>query len=92
MQEILARIFNCGSLIFITSTWLEVGYVGGGATAGRGVVIGGGGVSPTVVKGKRNMFWDILEPGKAREVLMGKLTEWREVFQQQKLQLPRKDS
>jgi len=31
------------------------------------------------------MFWDILEPGKAREVLMGKLTEWREVFQQQKI-------
>jgi hypothetical protein len=35
------------------------------------------------------MFWDIPEPGKAREVLMGKLTEWREVFQQQKkLHLP----
>jgi hypothetical protein len=72
-------------LIFITSTGLEVGYVGGGAAAGRGVVIGGGDVSPTVVKGKGNMFWDILEPGKAREVLMGKLTEWREVFQQQKI-------
>jgi hypothetical protein len=70
MQGILARIFNSGSLVFVTSTWLEVGYVGGGAAAGRGVVIGGGGVSPTVVKGKRNMFWDILEPGKAREVLM----------------------
>jgi hypothetical protein len=85
MQGILARIFNCGSLVFVTSTGLEVGYVGGGAAAGRGVVIGGGGVSPTVVKGKGNMFWDILEPGKAREVLMGKLTEWREVFQQQKI-------
>ena len=85
MQGILARIFNCGSLVFVSSTGLEVGYVGGGAAAGRGVVIGGGGVSPTVVKGKGNMFWDILEPGKAREVLMGKLTEWREVFQQQKI-------
>ena len=31
------------------------------------------------------MFWDIPEPGKAREILMGKLTEWREVFQQQKI-------
>jgi hypothetical protein len=72
-------------LIFITSTGLEVGYVGGGAAAGRGVVIGGGDVSPTVVKGKGNMFWDMLEPGKAREVLMGKLTEWREVFQEQKI-------
>jgi hypothetical protein len=85
MQGILARVFNCGSLVFVTSTGLEVGYVGGGAAAGRGVIIGGGGVSPTVVKGRGNMFWDILEPGKAREVLMGKLTEWREVFQQQKI-------
>ena len=29
MQGILARIFNCGSLVFVTSTGLEVGYVGG---------------------------------------------------------------
>jgi hypothetical protein len=85
MQGVLARFFNCGSLVFITSTGLEVGYVGGGAAAGRGVIIGGGGVSPTVVKGRGNMFWDIPEPGKAREILMGKLTEWREVFQQQKI-------
>ena len=85
MQGILARFFNCGSLVFITSTGLEVGYVGGGAAAGRGVIIGGGGVSPTIVKGRGNMFWDIPEPGKAREILMGKLAEWREVFQQQKI-------
>ncbi|MEM3714003.1 MAG: SHOCT domain-containing protein, partial [Nitrososphaeria archaeon] len=25
------------------------------------------------------------DPGKAREILMGKLTEWREVYQQQKI-------
>lgn len=85
MQGILARMFNCGSLVFVTSTGLEVGYIGGGAAVGRGVMVGGGGVSPAIVKGRGNMFWDILEPEKAREVLMGKLTEWREVFQQQKI-------
>jgi len=85
MQGILARMFNCGSLVFVTSTGLEVGYIGGGAAVGRGVMVGGGGVSPAIIKGRGNMFWDILEPEKAREVLMGKLTEWREVFQQQKI-------
>lgn len=85
MQGIIARMFNCGSLMFVTSTGLEVGYTGGGAAVGRGVIVGGGGVSPTIVKGRGNMFWDIPEPGKAREILMGKLTEWREVFQQQKI-------
>ncbi|MEM3828023.1 MAG: SHOCT domain-containing protein [Conexivisphaerales archaeon] len=85
MQGIIARIFNCGSLVFVTSTGLEVGYAGGGAAVGRGVIVGGGGVSPTIVKGRGNMFWDILDPGRAREILMGKLTEWREVYQQQKI-------
>jgi hypothetical protein len=85
MQGVLARLFNCGSLVFVTSTGLEVGYVGGGAAAGKGVFVGGGGVSPTVVKGRGNMFWDVPEPDKARAVLVGKLTEWREVFQQQKI-------
>jgi len=61
--------------VFVTSTGLEVGYVGEGAAAGRGVIMGGCGVSPTVVKGKHVL--DILEQGKAREVLMGKLIEWR---------------
>jgi len=85
MQGVIARLFNCGSLVFVTSTGLEVGYVGGGAAAGKGVFVGGGGVSPTVVKGRGNMFWDVPEPDKARAVLVGKLTEWREVFQQQKI-------
>ena len=85
MQGIFARYFNCGSLVFVTSTGLEVGYVGGGAAAGRGVTVGGGGATPTVIKGRGNTFWDIPEPGKAREILIGKITEWREVFQQQKI-------
>ncbi|MEM3617821.1 MAG: SHOCT domain-containing protein [Candidatus Bathyarchaeia archaeon] len=78
-------MFNCGSLVFVTTTGLEVGYVGGGAAVGRGVVVGGGTATPTIVKGRGNMFWDIPEPAKAREILMGKLTEWREVFQQQRI-------
>ncbi len=85
MQGLLARMFNCGSLVFITTTGLEVGYVGGGAAVGRGIMVGGGAATPTIVKGGGNMFWDILEPAKAREILMGKLTEWREVFQQQRI-------
>jgi len=85
MQGLLARMFNCGSLVFTTITGLEVGYVGGGVAVGRGVVVGGGTAAPTIVKARGNMFWDILEPAKAREVLIGKLTEWREVFQQQKI-------
>lgn len=85
MQGLLARMFNCGSLVFITTTGLEVGYVGGGAAVGRGVMVGGGAAAPTIVKGGGNMFWDIMEPAKAREILMGRLTEWREVFQQQRI-------
>ncbi|MEM2738211.1 MAG: SHOCT domain-containing protein [Candidatus Bathyarchaeia archaeon] len=85
MQGLLARIFNCGSLVFITTTGLEVGYVGGGAAVGKGIMVGGGTATPTIVKSKSNMFWDILEPSKAREILVSKITEWREVFQQQKI-------
>lgn len=85
MQGILARMFNCGSLVFVTTTGLEVGYVGGGAAVGRGVVVGGGAATPTIVKGRGNIFWDISEPAKAREILMRKLTEWRDVFQQQRI-------
>jgi membrane protein YdbS with pleckstrin-like domain len=85
MQGILARHFNCGSLAFVTSTGLEVGYVGGGAAAGRGVAVGSGAVTPTLIKGRGNMFWDTSEPGNVRELLVSKLAEWREVFQQQRI-------
>jgi hypothetical protein len=85
MQGFLARMFDCGSLVFITTTGLEIGYAGGGAATGRGIIVGAGGVTPTIVKGGGNMFWDVTQPGKAREMLMSKLIEWREVFQQQKM-------
>ena len=85
-QGMLARIFHCGSLIFVTTTGLEVGArVGGGGLYGRGGFGGGETVTPHVVKGRGNMLWDILDPGKARETLMGKLSEWRSVYQQQRM-------
>jgi hypothetical protein len=85
MQGFLARIYNCGSLVFVTTSGLEVGYVGGGGAVGGDVIVGAGGLSPIIVKGRGNMFWDITDPGKAKEILIGKLTEWREAFQQQKI-------
>ncbi len=86
-QGILARMFDCGSVVFVTKTGLEVGArVGGAGAMLRGGVFGGGGtMTPTVVKGRGNMLWDIPSPGKARELFMSKLTEWRTAYQQQKM-------
>lgn len=85
-QGMLARMLNCGSLIFVTTTGLEVGAsVGGGGIYGRRAFGGGGTVTPHVVKGKGNMLWDIPDPGKARELMINKLSEWRAVFQQQRM-------
>jgi membrane protein YdbS with pleckstrin-like domain len=85
-QGMLARAFNCGSLVFVTTTGLEVGMrVGGGGLYGRGGFGGGGTATPHVVKGAGNMLWDIADPGKARETLMGKLSEWRSAYQQQRM-------
>lgn len=84
-QGILARMFNCGSLVFVTITGLEVGYAASGVSVGRGLRVGGGTVAPRVVKGRGNMLWDIADLGKVREILMSKITEWREVLQQQKM-------
>jgi hypothetical protein len=85
-QGILARMFNCGSLVFVTTTGLEVGASFGGGGVVRGGIFGGGGtVTPHVVKGRGNMLWDIADPGKAREILMGKLSEWRSAYQQQRM-------
>ncbi len=79
-QGILARKFNCGSLVFVTKTGLEVGKIvaGGGDGGARRV-------TPTVLQGRGNTFFDILAPEKAKELLMNKLTEWRAVYQQQSM-------
>lgn len=81
MQGIIARAMDCGSLAFVTTSGLEVGHVG--AAVGRGVIIGGAKPIFTLWRGGR--FWDIKEPQKVREILMGKIHEWREVVQQQKM-------
>lgn len=75
-QGILARKFNCGSLIFVTRTGLEVGRI---------VSNDGGRMTPVIIKSRDNTFWDILEPEKVRELLMKQLTEWRLVYQQQNI-------
>ncbi|MEM2321204.1 MAG: SHOCT domain-containing protein [Candidatus Bathyarchaeia archaeon] len=81
MQGILARAMNCGSLTFVTTTGLEVGYVG--TAAGKGVVVGG--ARPRLMVWRGGRFWDIKEPQKVREILMSKIPEWREAAQQQRI-------
>lgn len=80
-QGILARLFNCGSLVFATTAGLEVGYVGVGA--GRRVF--GGAAVPRLVRGAWNSFLDVKEPSSVRELAMQRLVAWREVFQQQRI-------
>jgi len=81
-QGIIAKAFKCGSVVFVTTTGLEVGYVGVGARR-RGV--GAGGAAPTLITGAHNSFLDVRFPENVREVVMNKLIAWREVFQQQKI-------
>lgn len=81
MQGMLARAMNCGSLAFVTASGLEVGHIGAGV--GKGVIVGG--ATPRLVAWRGGRFWDIREPHKIREILMGKVSEWREVFQQQRM-------
>lgn len=81
MQGILARAMRCGSLAFATTAGLEVGHIGAGV--GRGVIIGG--TAPRLIIWRGGRFWDIPEPQMVREILMGKIAEWREVAQQQKM-------
>ncbi|MBS7641979.1 SHOCT domain-containing protein [Candidatus Bathyarchaeota archaeon] len=81
MQGILARAMRCGSLAFVTTAGLEVGHIGAGV--GRGVVIGG--TAPRIIAWRGGRFWDIPEPQKVRDILIGKITEWREVAQQQRM-------
>jgi len=88
-QGILARFFNCGSLMFVSTTGLEVGYAqaGAGVGAGVGVIVGGGAGSttPQLLRGKGNTFWDIPNPSSLRQTLISKLTEWRGVVQEQRM-------
>lgn len=89
-QGILARCFNCGSLMFVSTAGLEVGYAhsGAGGAAGLGGILAGGGVgatTPQLLRGRGNTFWDIPDPSSLRQVLIAKLMEWREVVQQQRM-------
>lgn len=89
-QGILARFFNCGSLMFVTASGLEVGYAHAGVAAGiglGGILVGGGSASstPHLLKGRGNTFWDIPNPSSLRQALVAKLSEWRGVVQEQKM-------
>ena len=81
-QGIIARAFKCGSVVFVTTAGLEVGYVGVGA--GRQGV-GVGGARPMLITGAHNSFLDVRFPENVREVVVNKLIAWREAFQQQKI-------
>jgi len=89
-QGVLARFFNCGSLMFVSTAGLEVGYAHAGAGVGAGVggvLVGGGAGSttPTLLRGRGNTFWDVPDPSSVRQTLVAKLTEWREVAQEQRM-------
>jgi membrane protein YdbS with pleckstrin-like domain len=88
-QGIIARIFNCGNLMFVTTAGLEIGYSHAGAGVRAGVLVGGGvetaTTKPMMFSGRGNTFWDILNPSFAKQTLIDKLADWRGVFQQQKM-------
>jgi uncharacterized membrane protein YdbT with pleckstrin-like domain len=69
-QGILARIFKCGSVVFTTTTGLEVG----------GVVF-----KPFLARSRANRFWDVKDPHSVRELITKQLVAWREVYQQQRI-------
>jgi len=81
-QGIIARAFKCGSVVFVTTAGLEVGYVGVGAGR-RGV--GAGGARPMLITGSHNSFLDVRLPESVREIVVNRLIAWREAFQQQKI-------
>jgi hypothetical protein len=81
-QGILARVFNCGSLVFLTKT--DLGRRRSSREEAPLLALLLEGVC-TVLKESNNTFLDIFEPGKARELLMKQLTKWRIVYQQQSI-------
>jgi len=84
-QGLLARAFKCGSVVFTTTTGLEVGYrVAGGGGGGR-VAVGGGRAEPVLLRASRNAFLDVPHPERVRELALERLVVWREVFQQQRI-------
>jgi len=80
-QGFLAKRFKCGSVVFVTTTGLEVGYVG----AGGGKNVYGGAMRPYLMRTSANAFLDIREPWKVRELIMKRIVAWREAFQQQRI-------
>lgn len=81
MQGLLARLMKCGSVVFVTTTGLEVGYTAVGV--GKGIY--GGVARPALQKGSWNTFLDVPFPEAVREIIMNKLVTWRETFQQQRI-------
>uniref|UniRef100_A0A7J3PL26 SHOCT domain-containing protein n=1 Tax=Staphylothermus marinus TaxID=2280 RepID=A0A7J3PL26_STAMA len=74
-------MFKCGSVVFVTSSGLEVGYV----VSGGGEYVYAGKAIPRLVRGAWNSFIDIRFPEEVRELIMKKIIAWREVFQQQRI-------
>jgi len=72
----LARLFKCSSVTFVTTTGLEVSYTG----VGVGRRIRAGLIASILVKYKGNMFWDVKDPHPVREKVISLLVERREVF------------
>jgi len=81
MQGILARAMNCGSVAFVTTSGLETGHVAVGV--GRGIIFGK--TAPRLVTWRGGRFWDVRDPWKVHETLMGKIPAWREAYQQQRM-------
>ncbi|MCS7105241.1 MAG: PH domain-containing protein [Thermofilaceae archaeon] len=80
-QGILARAFNCGSLVFTTLTGLEVGY--SYTEVGRGVRFGA--ARPKLLRTPLNSFLDVRDPESVKDTVVKRLAAWREVLQQQRM-------
>ena len=85
-QGLLAKMAGCGSIVFITSAGAEIGYVvTGGAIRILEALLGVFLLKPFVVGSPWNRLWDVPDPFWAKEVLMSRVVEWREVYQQRRI-------